>query len=78
VICEACKSEGKKSHVFPGMTMSTAAYCAPFYDEEGRLHSHDSNIRTTDYRCSNGHAWTVCATGSCWCGWPTERQGDPK
>ena len=69
VICPECAKEGKKSFVYPGPTMSTLMYCAPFYDEEGKLHHHDCNSHTTTYTCSNNHTWTVCKKGSCWCGW---------
>jgi len=68
--CKECEAQGEVSRVYPGQATVTAMYCAPFYDEEGRLHSHDSNIHTTSYHCNKGHKWTVKSKGKCWCGWP--------
>lgn len=56
--CPQCVKQGKKSKVYIGMSSRTAAYCPPFYDEDGVYHLHDSNITHTDYRCSNRHGWT--------------------
>ena len=70
MICPFCKEEGEKSLVYPGVGTVTAMYCPPFYDEEGRMHIHDSNITTQSYSCSRGHNWTEKSKGSCWCGWP--------
>lgn len=67
--CPQCVKEGKKSKVYPGVSMTTAMWCPPFYDEEGNYHHHDSNVTTTEYSCSNGHKWTEKTSGSCWCGW---------
>lgn len=74
MICPTCKAEGQRSSVTPGITMSTAMHCPPFYDEDGKLHTHDSNRHRTDYSCSRGHSWTETKTGTCWCGWPSQRQ----
>lgn len=71
--CPTCESEGRTSYVYPGGMTVTAMYCPSFYDEDGRYHNHDSNISTARYSCSNGHAWTVSTTGSCWCGWPDRK-----
>ena len=74
MICEACKSEGKTSRVFAGMSYTTAAYYPPFYDEEGRYHSHDGNTTSTTYECSNGHRFYIAGQPSCWCGWPAQKK----
>lgn len=58
------------------MSMTTAMYCQPFYDEDGKYHHHDANTTTTEYRCSNGHQWTERTTGNCWCGWPNKEVSD--
>lgn len=74
VICQQCAAEGEKSTVTGGGSgMRTLMYCAPFYDEKGRYHSHDSNTTTYHLRCSRGHSWTEKTTGSCWCGWPNKK-----
>lgn len=70
--CPECVKENKKSEVYPSVGSTTSIYCQPFYDEEGNYHDHDSNIITTEYRCSNDHTWQEKTTGSCWCGWPGE------
>lgn len=55
--CPECQKEGKTSRVYVGATSSTLMGFAPYYDEEGNHHHNDPNIRTTEYRCSNGHRW---------------------
>lgn len=55
--CQQCVSEGKRSHVYLGSTMTTLLGCTPDYDENGIFHNDDPNITTTQYNCSNGHAW---------------------
>lgn len=78
MICGTCIAEGKTSRVFDYGSSTTLLNCRPFYDEQGRHHTHDSNTTTTEYRCSNGHSWTDKSTGSCWCGWPDkEKQAAP-
>ena len=72
MICEQCKSEDKKSNVSIGMTTVTAMCPIPYYDENGYYHHHDSNIRTINYLCSNGHSWVEKSSGKCWCGWGAE------
>jgi len=68
--CSECITEGKKSRITPGMSSTTLMYCAPYYDEEGLYHHHDSNITTTSYSCSNGHRWSNSHTGQCGsCDW---------
>ena len=65
MICEKCKASGQRSTVTGGMSSSTLMYCSPWYDEDGKYHSHDMNWRTTSYQCSNGHRWSVHEQGSC-------------
>lgn len=67
--CSVCVSEGKKSTIRGGITRTSAAYCAPFYDEDGKYHHHDRNRRTAHYTCSNGHSWSEVSINECWCGW---------
>lgn len=55
--------------VTEGPSSRTAAYCPPFFDGDGRRHSHDGNVTTTSFACANGHDFTVKRSGSCWCGW---------
>lgn len=69
MICPKCKELGLRSRVYPGMSMVTAMFFRPFYDEDGELHNHDNNIRTTEYSCSNRHRWVEYSYGKCWCGW---------
>ena len=74
MFCPECRKQDLKSCVYPGCETVTLAYCPPYYDEEGNCHIHDSNIRTAQYRCSNGHNWQEQTTGSCWCGWPNKQK----
>lgn len=76
VLCAACQKDNKKSIVHSGISMSTMISCPSFFDEEGRQHKHDTNKRTTDYHCSEGHRWGADSYMPCWCGWkynPQER-----
>jgi len=65
VICPKCKEQGRKSTISIGMSTITAAYYAPYYDQEGIYHYHDGNNRTDGYICSNGHRIVVRGTGKC-------------
>ena len=65
MICPVCKEKGLKSTLVPGMCMTTCMYCPPYYDESGNYHSHDSNITTSEYHCSNNHFFSIKRTGSC-------------
>lgn len=67
--CPDCVKEGLKSNVYPGHSYTTAMFCRPYYDEDGKLHVHDMNTTTTSYYCSNNHTWSKSHQGSCWCGW---------
>lgn len=74
MICPACKSEGRTSKVYPGLTETTCLGYTPFYDEEGRFHDHDPNRRRSRMRCSNGHSWPETYRAKCWCGWPEPKR----
>lgn len=70
MICPECQKQGLRSRVTPGPIVTTLMYCPPFYDEDGKYHSHDANSSSTSYSCSNGHCWTEVSQPTCWCGWP--------
>jgi hypothetical protein len=76
MICQECKTEGKKSRVYEGPSSTTCMYSPPFYDEDGKHHDHDPNTSTTSFSCSNGHKWSESSRGSCWCGWPNKDNTD--
>ncbi len=63
--CTACVKEGKRSRVYPEGTSVTLMSFSPYYDENGTYHSHDLNIHTTGYHCSNQHRWVEKATPEC-------------
>lgn len=67
--CPTCVAEGKKSRVEIGRTSRTCLGHSPFYDEDGKYHNHDPNRSTTQYHCSNGHAWQDVSYTECWCGY---------
>lgn len=73
--CPTCVEQGLRSTVTEGPSLTTAMAYQPFYDEEGRYHVHDMNRQTTEYECSNGHAWSVTGIRPCWCGWPEKKDG---
>lgn len=70
ILCPTCMAAGEKSKVYGPSLLSTAMFVPPFWDEEGRYHSHDPNVRKRTYECSRGHQWTELVGGRCWCGWP--------
>lgn len=78
MFCKQCQKEGKTSRVFMSAGCITAMYCAPFFDEQGKYHHHDSNTSTQEYTCSNGHKWTDVMHGfpcpSCGMTWMTVKQ----
>lgn len=63
--CPKCEQAGEKSTVFVGGGYTTLMYCAPFYDESGIYHDHDSNITTHSFSCSRGHQWITHSTPRC-------------
>lgn len=73
MICQQCKSEDKKSNVYPSPYSVTTAMCSnDYYDSDGKYHSHNTNVRTQTYSCSNGHNWSEKSSVNCWCGWGKE------
>ena len=68
--CPECVEEGKGSIVIMGLQTKTLMHFAPFYDKEGRCHTHDRNTTTQSFSCSNGHTWQEGFQNYCWCGWP--------
>ena len=75
VLCPTCTQQGLRSIVHEGGSKVTSAYYPPFFDEEGRRHLHDRNVRTRSFRCSNGHSWSDRIHPGCWCGWKPEVSG---
>ena len=66
MICKLCRHENQSSTVTPGLRLKTLMYFPPRYDEKGRLHVHDRNNVTQDFRCSRGHEWVEsCAPADC-------------
>lgn len=69
MICDQCRKESRTSNVEETIHIKTAAFYAPFYDEEGKLHIHDNNATVSKYTCSNGHTFSRKSEIHCWCGW---------
>ena len=65
MICPKCKDLGIKSTVTQGSTYTTAMYCPPYYDEEGKFHIHDRNHKNTQFYCSMGHKISVVLSNKC-------------
>ncbi len=65
MICPKCKDNGQKSRISGGSGSSTLMYCPPYYDEEGKYHSHDMNRHSRGYSCSNGHNILVISGNKC-------------
>jgi hypothetical protein len=65
--CLECVKNNQTSRVSVGGSTTTLMGFTPFYDEDGRYHSHDPNTKTTYYSCSNGHSWTETSKSKCWC-----------
>lgn len=58
--CPVCEPAGERSTVHPPQysTTTAMAYGGPFYDEDGNLHRHDPNVRSSEpWYCSLGHQW---------------------
>lgn len=58
MICPECQKQGLKSKVYPGVSTVTLMGISEYYDEEGRYHRDDPNIRTSSFSCSKGHRWS--------------------
>ncbi len=65
MICQKCKEEGKESRVQSSGAMSTLLASFPYYDEQGRYHSHNPNRVSNSYSCSNGHKFTITGRDKC-------------
>lgn len=73
--CPTCVAEGKTSRldvkrVSPGTAMRVLAPAVMpsferFWDEEGKIHVHDHEVRTSVYWCSNGHHHQIKTLGEC-------------
>lgn len=65
--CPVCSSDPgylPKSTITPmGPTCSTKAMVQRYYDSDGIYHYHDSNRRTTEFKCSTGHKFSVSTSG---------------
>lgn len=54
--CPRCEKEGLKSYYYLSSGGgSTCAGWIPFFDEDGKYHSHDPNTTQSESHCSNGH-----------------------
>jgi len=70
MICHQCKQLDLKSRVYRGSSSVTLRVAHQFYDEDGKEHYHNPNVRTTAFHCSNGHSWIEKESKTkCWCGW---------
>lgn len=59
MFCPVCQEKGLTSRVYPGMTLGTLMNTHSYYDENGVYHHEDPNSYTTEYSCSQGHAWRI-------------------
>jgi hypothetical protein len=55
MICSDCRSTGNKSKVFRDHVTNGNEVVPEYFDEEGRYHCHNPNIKIIHYKCSNGH-----------------------
>lgn len=64
--CPECVESGETSKVYDrGQTRTLMGGGGRFWDEDGELHSHDPNIVTSGFQCSNGHMWATKRKISC-------------
>lgn len=64
--CPICLDQGWKSRVHGGDGgYRTLMAFSSFWDEAGVRHSHDPNWLTSQYQCSNGHAFAVKSRQPC-------------
>lgn len=75
--CPKCEENNQTSRVYVsgGGGVTLAGYL-PFYDEEGKYHSHDPNIINSIYTCANGHSFEVKRHNKCWCGWNKDKEDE--
>ena len=64
--CEKCVEAGLKSTInAPLGCFVTAMGYYRYYDEEGKYHSHNPNVSTSEYSCSQGHIWIQKERSGC-------------
>lgn len=67
--CPECIKQGLRSRVKPDLTpkIRHAVYIIvkTYWDEDGVYHSHDPEITTTHYLCSNGHEFSKTRQNPC-------------
>lgn len=69
MVCPDCEKEDVRSKV----SLKEVIAAMPFYDEEGRFHSHSQNPTEAHYICTKGHEWVLvdASTPRCMQGdWP--------
>lgn len=65
VKCPVCVEEETKSIVYENGGKCSTKTSVCFYDEEGEYHSHDPGIVTQNFRCSNGHKFSIKSAIPC-------------
>jgi hypothetical protein len=64
--CWQCQHAGLKSKVhYEGSSGTALSRPRSYWDEEGRLHNHNSNKTKHTYHCSEGHVWNEEETFPC-------------
>jgi hypothetical protein len=77
--CLTCLEEGRKSTITPHGGSTICMGFSPYYDEEGKYHSHDPNTSSFWYSCSNGHEWGESSYRACpSCDYATEAKARMK
>lgn len=70
MICEQCRTSGQRSTVRIVGTKQGRVPSDHFFDEQGVEHSHNPNVVSTIYKCSNGHSFEERSSWQCAaCGW---------
>ena len=69
VICTKCRDAGLRSTVRVLGTKQTDMPRDVYFDEDGTEHSHNPNLVTTQFRCSNGHRFQEVSSWQCHCGY---------
>lgn len=54
--CKTCISENERSKIFALSSTQTLMGHNSYYDEDGKPHSHNPNLLSQNFRCSNGHS----------------------
>lgn len=63
--CTQCEKEDKKSRVYQHGGSSTLMGYQNYYDEQGKLHSHNPNKYKYFYNCSEGHSFSIEYLSAC-------------